>query len=142
MAYAIKKVDVWAGEIEDRPGGLAQKLSELGGSGANFEFLISRRAPDKPGTGVVFLTPIKGAKQKNAAQTAGLSTTESLHSVRVEGADRAGLGTKMTQALADAGINLRGISAAALGRRAVTYFAFDSAADAENAIRILKKTLK
>ena len=142
MAYAIKKVDVWAGEIEDRPGGLAQKLSELSGSGANFEFLISRRAPDKPGTGVVFLTPIKGAKQKNAAQTAGLSTTESLHSVRVEGADRAGLGTKMTQALADAGINLRGISAAALGRRAVTYFAFDSAADAENAIRILKKALK
>ena len=142
MAYAIKKVDVWAGEIEDRPGGLAQKLSELSGSGANFEFLISRRAADKPGTGVVFLTPIKGTKQKNAAQTAGLSTTGSLHSVRVEGPDRAGLGTKMTQALADAGINLRGISAAALGRRAVTYFAFDSAGDAENAIRILKKTLK
>ena len=50
--------------------------------------------------------------------------------------------TKMSRAVADAGINLRGVSAAALGRRAVTYFAFDSAADADTAIRILKKALK
>jgi predicted amino acid-binding ACT domain protein len=71
-----------------------------------------------------------------------LATTESLHSVRVEGPDRAGLGAKMTEALAAAGINLRGISAAALGRRAVSFFAFDSAADADSAMRVLKKTLK
>jgi hypothetical protein len=142
MAYTVKKVEVWSGEIEDRPGGLGQKLEALSNAGANLEFLVSRRAPDKPGTGVVFVTPIKGAKQKNAAQSAGFGTTESLHSVRVEGPDRAGLGTKMTSALADAGINLRGVSAAALGRRAVTFFAFDSAADADTAIRVLKKTLK
>ncbi len=142
MAYTIKKVDVWAGEIEDRPGGLAEKLAGLSGAGANLEFLISRRAPEKPGTGVVFLTPIKGAGQKRAAQGAGLNTTDTLHSVRVEGPDRPGLGTKVTRALADAGINLRGVSAAALGRRSVVYFAFDSASDAENAIRILKKVLK
>jgi predicted amino acid-binding ACT domain protein len=114
----------------------------MSNAGANFEFLVSRRASDKPGTGVIFLTPIKGAKQKGAAQTAGLKTTDSLRSVRVEGPDRSGLGTKMSRALADAGINLRGISAAALGRRTVTYFAFDSAADADTAIRVLKKALK
>ena len=142
MPYAVKKVDVWSGEIEDRPGGLVEKLTALSGAGASLEFLIARRAPDKPGTGVVFVTPIKGAKQKNAAQLAGLNTTGSLHSVRIEGPDRAGLGTKMTQALAGASINLRGISAAALGRRAVTYFAFDSAADADAAIGILRKALK
>jgi hypothetical protein len=142
MAYTVKKVEVWSGEIDDRPGGLGKKLATLSDAGANLEFLVSRRAPDKPGTGVVFVTPIKGTKQKNAAQSAGLGTTESLHSVRVEGPDRAGLGTKMTSALADAGINLRGVSAAALGRRAVTFFAFDSAADADTAIRALKKTLK
>lgn len=142
MAYTVQKVDVWAGEIEDRPGGLAEKLATLATAGATLEFLVSRRAPDKPGTGVVFLTPVKGAKQKSAAQRAGLSTTDNLHSVRVEGPDRPGLGTKMTQALAAAAINLRGVSAAALGRRAVTYFAFDSASDATAAIRVLKKTLQ
>lgn len=142
MAYTVKKVDVWAGEIADRPGGLASTLEALTKAGASIEFVVARRAPDKPGTGVVFLTPIKGAKQKSAAQQAGLATSESLHSVRVEGPDRAGLGAKMTDALAGAGINLRGISAAVLGRRAVSYLAFDSAADSEAAVRILKKTLK
>jgi predicted amino acid-binding ACT domain protein len=142
MAYSIKKVEVWAGEVADRPGGLADKIDALSGAGANLEFVIARRSPDKPGTGVVFVTPIKGTKQKRAAESAGLGTTGSLHSVRIDGPDKAGLGTKMAKALADAGINLRGISAAALGRRAVSYFAFDSAADAENAVRVLKKALK
>jgi hypothetical protein len=142
MPYSIRKVDVWSGEVADRPGGLADKLTTLSDAGASFEFLVSRRAADKPGTGVVFLTPVRGSKQKAAAQSAGLATTDTLHSVRVEGPDRAGLGTKMSRALADAGINLRGISAAALGRRAVTYFAFDSAVDADTAIRVLRKTLK
>lgn len=142
MPYFIRKVDVWAAEIDDRPGGLAEKLEALARAGASLEFIISRRAPDKPGKGVVFLTPVKGAKQTRAASEAGLSTTSSLQSVRVEGPDRPGLGTKMTRVLADAGINLRGVSAAALGRRSVSFFAFDSADDAANAIKLLKKALK
>ena len=142
MAYAINKVDVWVGEITDRPGGLSTKLAALNSAGANLSFVIARRAPDKPGTGVVFVTPITGAKQKTAARAAGFQTTDSIHSVRVEGPDRAGLGITMTRALADGGINLRGISGAAVGRRAVTYFAFDNALDAATAIRILRKALK
>jgi len=142
MAYTIKKVEVWAGEIEDRPGGLAEKLEALGKAGGNLEFVIARRAPEKPGTGVVFLTPIRGSAQRRAANEVGLNTTDSLHSVRVEGPDRPGLGMKMTRAIADTGINLRGVSAAALGRRSVTYFAFDSADDAAKAISALKRALK
>jgi hypothetical protein len=142
MPYTIKKVDVWAGEIADRPGGLASTLAAMNKSGANIEFVVARRAPEKPGTGVVFLTPIKGAKQKSAAQQAGLATSESLYSVRIEGPDRAGLGAQMTDALAGAGINVRGISAAALGKRAISYLAFDSAADSDAAVKILKKALK
>src|ERR1043166_6189572 len=113
MAYTVTKVSVWAGEIADRPGGLASTLAALQNSGGNIEFVVARRSADKPGIGVDFLSPIKGAKQKTAAERAGLATTESLHSVRVEGPDRAGLGAKMTEGLAAAGINLRGLSAAA-----------------------------
>jgi hypothetical protein len=142
MAYSIKKVEVWAGEVADRPGGLADKVEALNLAGANLEFIIARRSADNPGTGVVFVTPVKGAKQKRSAQVNGLATTDSLHSVRVEGPDKAGLGATMTKALADAAINLRGLSAAALGRRGVSYFAFDSAADADRAVRVLRKALK
>jgi hypothetical protein len=52
------------------------------------------------------------------------------------------LGAKITRSLADAGINLRGISAAALQRRTVIYFAFDNSSDANKAGRILKRILK
>ena len=142
MPYSVRKVDVWVGEIDDRPGGLADKLESLAKAGASLEFIIARRTPGNPDKGVVFLTPIKGTKQQRAASAAGLNTTNSLHSVRVEGPDRPGLGIKMTRALAGAGINLRGISAAALGRRSVSYFAFDNADDADNAIKLLKKALK
>jgi hypothetical protein len=129
---------VWAASIDDRPGGLAEKLVALAEAGAQLEFVIARRAPDKPGTGVVFLTPLKGAAQTRAAKKAGFGRTESLHSLRVEGPDKPGLGAKMTQALAGAGINLRGLSAAAIGKRCVVHLAFDSAADANKAARLLK----
>jgi len=142
MAYSIRKVDVWAAEIDDRPGGLAEKLEAVAKAGANLEFVISRRQPDKPGTGVVFLTPLKTPKQKQAASGAGFTTASNLQSVRVEGPDKPGLGTKMTRALADAGINLRGVSGAALGKKSVAYFAFDSAEDATKAISLLKRALK
>ena len=142
MAYNVKKVDVWAGEIADRPGGLAEKIEFLSNAGANLEFIIARRAADKPGTGVVFVPPIKGAKQKGTAQSTGFASTDSLHSLRVEGPDKAGLGAKITNAISEAGINLRGLSAAALGRRAVSYLAFDSAADADRAVSVLRKALK
>jgi predicted amino acid-binding ACT domain protein len=88
---------------------------------------------------VVFVTPLKGAKQIKAAEAAGFQKTDSLHTLRVEGADKPGVGLKLTQALAQAGINLRGLSAAALGKRYVSYLALDTAADAAKAAAALKK---
>jgi hypothetical protein len=142
MTYKIDRVDVWAGAIVDKPGGLAAKLDALAAAGASLEFVIARRAAEKPGKGVVFVAPIKGAKQSAAARKAGLSKKSNLHSLRLEGADKGGLGACVAAALADAGVNLRGFSGAALGRKAVLYFAFDSSADAVKARRVLKKALK
>ncbi|UCG16092.1 MAG: hypothetical protein JSV19_12435 [Phycisphaerales bacterium] len=139
MATEITRVDVWAAEIEDRAGALAQKLDAVAKSGANLEFVIARRCPDKPGSGVVFLAPLAGEAQTRAAEQAGLARTASMHSIRLEGADQAGFGAKMTRLIADAGINMRGLSAAAVGQRCVVYFAFDTNADAEKATGILKR---
>jgi len=86
----------------------------------------------------VFLTPLAGEDQVKAAADAGSLQTVSLHSVRIEGPDRPGLGTMMAKALADAGINLRGLSAAAIGRKFVCYLALDTTEDAENAVRTVK----
>ena len=139
MATEITRVDVWAAEIEDRAGALAQKLEAVAKSGANLEFVIARRSPDKPGSGVVFLAPLTGEAQTRAAEQAGLARTASMHSIRLEGPDQAAFGAKMTRLIADAGINMRGLSAAAVGQRCVVYFAFDTNADAEKAAAILKR---
>lgn len=141
MAYKISKVDVWAGSIADRPGGLAGTLEALSRAGASLEFVIARRSPDRPGEGVVFLAPLRGAAQTRAAKGAGLTKATRLYSLRLEGPDKPGLGAKIARLVAEAAINLRGLSAAAMGRRCVVYFAFDSAADANRAAKVLKKGL-
>ena len=92
MKYNVNRTEVWAVTIEDRPGGLAAKLAAIADAGANLEFIVSRRTPEQPGKGVVFVTPLKGAKQIKAAQSAGFQKSEGLHSVRVEGMDKPGLG--------------------------------------------------
>ena len=98
-----KRVTTWAAAIEDQPGGLAAKLCALALAGVNLEFLIARRAPEKRGTGVVFITPVDGAKQCRAARAAGFRKTDNLHTVRIEGDDKPGIGARLTQAFADQG---------------------------------------
>ncbi len=138
MKLDISRVDVWAVSIKDRPGGLAEKLDALAQAGANLEFVIARRAPEKKGTGVVFVTPIKGARQIKAAKKAGFVKTASLRGLRIAAVDKPGLGAKLTKQLGEAGINLRGMSGAAIGKRAIFHLAFDSNTDASKAMRILK----
>jgi hypothetical protein len=124
--------------IDDRPGGLAGKLRALADGRANLEFVIARRAPDRPGTGVAFVTPVAGAAQR-AAKQAGFAKTATLHTVRIQGPDKPGEGARIAAALAEAGLNMRGFSAAAIGRAFVAHVALDSAADAAKAVRVLKK---
>ena len=139
MALKVTRADVWAVGLKDKPGALADKLAAVAKAGANVKFVVARRAADKPGTGVVFVTPLKGAKQLRAAKKAGLIRTKTLHSVRVEGPDRRGVGAKITGALAEAGINLRGASAASIGKKFVCYLALDKSNDVRKALRALKK---
>jgi len=141
MAFEITKVDVWAGEMEDRPGTLANKLGPLAQAGANLDFVIARRQPDKPGTSVVFLAPLQGPQQTQAAEGAGLAKAAGLRSIRIVGPDRSGLGAVIAKTLGEAGLNIRGLSAGAVGDRCVTYVAFETDADAAKAIQVLKPTL-
>jgi hypothetical protein len=139
MALKIAKVDTWAAAIEDKAGALSAKLNALAAAGVNLEFIVARRAPDSPGTGVVFVTPIKGAKGTRAAGELGFKKTESLHTIRIEGSDKKGQGGKMTAALAEQGLNLRGVAGAAIGNKFVTYIAVDSPEGAAQTMSLLRR---
>ena len=71
MDLFVEQVDVWASVIEDKPGGLADVLGSLRDAGANLQFIIARRAPDDPGKGVVFVTPLQGDREIAAAAQVG-----------------------------------------------------------------------
>ena len=138
MSLTVTRVDVWAAQIEDKPGGLAKLLGAVAGAGGNLECVIARRDAAKSGKGVAFLTPVKGANVRKTAKAEGLAPAEKLATLKVEGNDAPGLGSRITSAIADAGVNLRGVSGAVVGRKFVVYLGFDGNADAAKAARALK----
>ena len=140
MDLLIDRVDVWAASTVDKPGGVSGILNGLYEAGADLDFVIARRAPDEPGKGVVFLTPIQGDREVKAASTLGFNLTSRVNSVRVEGDNVPGAAARLAELIADAGINIRGFSAAVIGPRYIAYIGFDSSSDAENAARIIQET--
>ena len=139
MALKVSRVELWTVSIDDRAGGAADKLEPLSKAGANFEFVFSRRTPEQPGRGMLFVTPVKGAKVVQAAQAAGFTKPENLHSVRIEGANKPGVTAKVARALANAGISFRALSATGIGSKFVSYVALDTAEDAAKAVSLLKR---
>src|SRR5437867_2061160 len=87
MALKITKVDVWAGNLRDIPGGLAEKLEALSAAGSSLQFLIARRDDKQTGMGKVFVTPVTARQAKDAAGRAGLQHATNIGTLRVEGAD-------------------------------------------------------
>ncbi len=137
MDLIAKTVDVWAADVQDAPGALANKLTQLADVGADLDFIIARRRAESPGQGVVFVTPLRGDEQVEAATEVGFNISPSLHTVRVEGDNEAGIGARITQMIAEAGINLRGLSAGVIGARFIIYLATDTCDDALKIVEIL-----
>ena len=137
MDMIVEVVDVWAASIKDKVGGLSQLLTGLREAGADLDFILARRTPEKPGLGVVYVTPLRGDREVDAAAQLGFNVTKSVHSVRIEGDNKPGITAELTTKLAAAGISLRGISVAVIGARFVIYIGLDSTEDAKKAVSIL-----
>ncbi len=140
MDLIVERVNVWAATIRDEVGGLSHLLTGLREAGADLDFIIARRAAEKPGTGVVFVTPLRGDREVAAAAELGFNVTNSVQSVRVEGENKPGVAAELTEKLAAAGISLRGLSVAVIGARFILYIGLDTAEDAVKAADILQKT--
>jgi len=137
MGFKLDRVHVWSAEVADRAGGVAAKLSALAQADANLEYILTRRLPDRPGTGILYVAPVTGPTQVRAARAAGLAETHDPIVLRVEGDNKAGLAHRLTQQWALAGINLEGLTMAVLSDNFVGFAAFDSVADANKAAQIL-----
>ena len=137
MALQIRRVQVWSGEITDRPGAAAAKLVYLNQAGADLEFIFTRPNGNKPGTSILFLAPITGPEQMQAARNSGLGPSVDVVMLCVEGENRAGIGYEIMSNLAVAGINLRGIAISSVGPRFAAHLAFDDADAAAMAVQVI-----
>lgn len=139
MELTVEQVDVWAATIEDTPGTLAHVLTGLKEVGADLSFVIARRSHVKPGASIVFVTPLRGDAEIQAAESLGFNVSSSMHSIRVVGPNTPGTASQITTRLANAAINLRGFSAAVLGSQFVVNIALDTAQDANKAVDVLNR---
>ena len=137
MPFRMHRVQVWSGECPDRPGAAAAKLELLARAGADLEFVFTRPHPADSGASIIFLAPVAGPSQTEAARAAGLTPALDVAMVCVEGTNRPGLGFELMSQLAVAGLNLRGLSVSAVGDRFAAYLAFDNADTATQAIQVL-----
>jgi hypothetical protein len=117
----IEKIDIWTVEIEDKPGATTRPFNALAEAGADLQFVLARRQPDKPGKGILFVSPIKGAKQEAAARREGFAQRADVVGVRVEG------------------VNLRALIANVNGKQFVAVIAFHHQADADKGYKIISQ---
>lgn len=139
MNQMVERVSVWSATLTDKPGSLSNKLSCLDEAGVDLDFIIARRAPEKPGSGVVFISPLRGDREVRAASTLGFAISSSIAALRVEGENEPGAAARLTDLIADAEINMRGFSGAVMGKRYVAYIGFDSPEDANRAAGLIQE---
>jgi hypothetical protein len=138
MAVTVKKVTLWRGEVENKPGVLGNVLSPLADAGVDLQVVMGYRYHGVKNKAAIEIGPVSGRKASAAAKKAGLSAC-SVVTLLVEGDDRPGLGRTIAEAIAAAGINIAFLVAQVIGTKFSAVIAFDDDAAARKATSLIKK---
>jgi hypothetical protein len=138
MAVTVKKIVLWRKEVENKPGALADTLASLASAGADLQVVMAYRYPGDESKAAVELYPVTAVKSVAAAKEAGLAAS-SVQAYLVEGDNRPGLGHAISQAIADAGINIDFVLAQVISRKYSAIFGFESETDATKGAAEIKK---
>lgn len=141
MNFKMTRVEAWAADIDDQAGGLAFRLRALADYGADLEYVEARRTSERPGKGIVYVAAPDGKGLLSNADQAGYRRAPELPLLKIEGTDEPGLGSKLTQAIGDAGVSMSGLSAMVVGHHFVCFAGFNSAQDRDTAETALKKLI-
>jgi hypothetical protein len=138
MAVTVKRITLWRGEVPNRAGALAEVLGPLSAAGANLGVAMGYRIPGQADRAVIEIAPVTGKKVAAAAAQAGLAAS-AIPTLLAVGDDKPGLGHAMSQAIADAGINMSFLVAQAIGRKFTAIIGFENETDAAKAAPLVKK---
>jgi hypothetical protein len=134
----VKRIVLWRGELDDRPGALAEVLEPIAAAGANLGVVMGYyQGGNQPTHAVIELAPVAGRRLTEAVEGAGL-VPSAIPVLLVTGSNRAGLAHKVAHALARAGINLRFLMAQTVGRSYSAVLGFEKEADAARAVPLIR----
>ena len=71
MVVAVKKITLWRGEVENKPGVLDSVLAPLAAAGADLQVVMGYRYPGEEGKAAIEACPVSGRKAIAAAKGAG-----------------------------------------------------------------------
>lgn len=142
MAVAVKKAVLWRRELENRPGTLAEALKPFADARVNLKVVMGYVFPNDRSRAALEVYPVTGAKAERAARAGGLEAFTGVHSLVVEGDDRAGLAHDVAAALAGAGVNISFAVVEVVGKKYKGVFGFESAGDADKAAGLIKNAAK
>lgn len=134
MAISVKKTSLWRREVDNRPGALAQTLQPLADAGADLEVVMAYTMGK---TAAVEVAPVAGKRATAAAEKSGLAEAR-VPALLVSGDNRSGLGHAIARSIADGGININFVVAHVVGNKFSSVFGFDSEADADRAIPLIR----
>jgi hypothetical protein len=139
VALRVRKVVIWRGRVENRPGALARVFANLAGAG--LEVVMGYVEHGGKSEAIVEVFPIVGRKLRAAAQRAGFrpSATPTLL-VTSDGGQS--LGPLIARRLGAAGIGMAFLVALTGGRQWSALLGFLSATDARSAARLIRKAQK
>lgn len=138
MAVTVKKARLWRKELDNRPGTLSKALQPLAAAGVNLTTVMGYRFPGDEDHAAVEVFPVEGKKAEDAARKGGLMPFGDVSCLLVSGDDRPGIGARISQALAEAGINICFVMTLVAGKKYVSIMGF-SERDADKAIPLIKR---
>jgi hypothetical protein len=138
MAVAVKRITLWRGEVDNRPGVLASTLEPLAQSRADLKVVMGYRLPGQEARAAIEVHPVTGKKATTAAHAVGL-TVSAIPTLLVEGDNRPGLGHAIAKAIADANVNLSFVLAQVVGRRYSAVLGFENDGDAARAVGLVRR---
>lgn len=136
--FKMQRVHVYKASVEDKPGGTAVKLKALAQAGAHLEYVTSERSCT-PGVGELLVAPRQVKAEMDLVRKSGFHEVQEPIVMRFEGDDSSGLGSRVTLAWEEAGINLHGLTMAVVSGKFVGYATFDHADDANKAAVLLSE---
>lgn len=138
MKVTTTPVEVWSTEIDDQPGGLARALRAITEFGANLDYVAAERQPDGSRKGVLHVASSDRYLYLDRVADVGLKRVSDCALLKIEGSDEPGAGARITRAMAEAGVSLRGFAGTVAGHHFVCYAEFDNIVDRTKADAALK----